>query len=615
MNFSNLNLNSESRTKTLTATLFMVAFLMRLLFLLQFQDIPTFNNPVMDEKYHMHLVEQINSEDGLPDEPFFRAPLYPYLLSLFWKITNESFFGVRLIQSFLGSLIPLFLFLIGRKVVTQKIAFIAGLVAACYPTLIYFDTALLITSLITLFSILLLYLLYRTDQINLMSSVLIGLLLGIAGLARPNILLFGPFLFLWFWIVVKKRIGIKKTLLNYLVVGAATVTIILPVTIRNYVVSGDPVFIAWQGGINFYIGNNNNATGWSATLPGIDKSWEGGYTESIALAEQEMNRKLKRSEVSSFWFDKTFENINQHKESFIALFIKKLRLLLNGYEIPNNQNIYLAKEYSTIANILLWNKLIYFPYGILIPFAFVGIGYSLKYWRKFLPLYLFLCAYGLSLILFFVCARFRQPMIPIFILFAVYGIFEIIKQIKAKDFKNLMLVILAVLLIGIESNHDMLGLDPDRVKAEDYHLIGSVYLEQNNLPKAETAFKMSVKADSTFGRGYNNLGLIYGRRADYRNAEINFRRAIFFNPDIVESYTNFATVMILKGDFEQAIQILLNTAQAFPLNDLVMMKVGLTYFQMNDLENAKLYLQKAIALNPNNTQAQDAYNQIRQMTL
>lgn len=610
---STFDLNSQNTTRKLAIFIFTFALIVRFIFLLQFQNIPTFDNPVMDEKYHMHLIEQINSDEGLPNEPFFRAPLYPYLLSIFWKITNNSYFGIRVIQIFLGSLIPLFLFLLGRKLFSQKIAFIAGLITACYPTLIYYDNALLITFLITLFSVMLLYALYRTEDITTIYSIVIGIMLGLAGLARPNILLFGPFLFLWFWVIVKTRIGTKKAMLQYLILGITTIVIILPVTIRNYVVSGDPIFIAWQGGINFYIGNNNNSTGWSATLPGIDKSWEGGYTESIALAEQEMNRKLKRSEVSSFWFNKTFENISQHKESFLSLILKKMRLIVNGYEIPNNQNIYLAKDYSIIADFLLWQKVIYFPYGILIPFALVGIGYSLKNWRKFLPVYLFLFAYGLSLILFFVCARFRQPMIPIFILFAVYGLFELSKQIKARDYKNLMLVFLALLLIGIESNHDMLGLKQARVKAEDYHLIGSVYLEQNNLPKAESAFKMSVRADSSFGRGYNNLGLIYGRRADYRNAEINFRKAIAHNPDIVESYTNFATVMILKGDFEQAIQILLNTAQAFPLNDLVMMKVGLTYYQMNDLDNAKIYLQKAIRLNPNNMQAQDAFNQIRQM--
>ena len=57
--------------------IFLAAFSVRLVYLNQLESIPTFNYPIMDEKYHVHLAQRIDSEAGLDQEPFYRAPLYP----------------------------------------------------------------------------------------------------------------------------------------------------------------------------------------------------------------------------------------------------------------------------------------------------------------------------------------------------------------------------------------------------------------------------------------------------------------------------------------------------------------------------------------------------------
>jgi len=602
--------NRFSNPAVMLTCIFTAALIIRLIYLYQISEMPTFDNPVMDEKYHLELVEKINSDEGLAEEPFFRAPLYPYFLAFLMKLTSSSLFAVRFLQILLGSLLPLFIYLISIKLFNRSVAFWSSVVAVFYPTFIYFDASLLITFLITLLSLFLVFYLYRYNEKSFLSPLFIGIILGIAGLARPNILLFGPFLFVWLWIYLKPKIGLKKTIIQYLVVALISFLIILPVTIRNYAVSKDIVFIAWQGGMNFYIGNNHLSTGWSATLPGIDKSWEGGYNEAIAYAESSEGRKLKRSEVSDFWFKLTFEDIKQNPGSFVRLFIKKVRLLINGYEIPNNQNIYLAKEFSPLFNVLTFNFFIYFPFGLLIPLAFIGIGFSFRQWKQYLPIYLFLTAYSGSLLLFFVCARFRQPLIPFLIIFAVYAVHELIKLVKIKDIKNISLITLIILLFMWESNHDILQLDQHRVKAEDYHLLGNVFLENGNLAAAEREYKKSVDIDPTFARGFNNLGLVYGRRNKQDEAAKYFEKAIQLDPSVVESYMNYATVEIIGLRYDRAITILELTCSRFPLNDVAALKLAITYFQNGDITKAKDKIQEALRLNPDNPQIQSAYQQI-----
>ncbi|MCK4461425.1 MAG: hypothetical protein KAW46_06450, partial [candidate division Zixibacteria bacterium] len=58
--------------------MFVVALTVRMVYLNQAETSPTFDQPIMDEQYHVRLAEQINADDGLPKEPYYRAPLYPY---------------------------------------------------------------------------------------------------------------------------------------------------------------------------------------------------------------------------------------------------------------------------------------------------------------------------------------------------------------------------------------------------------------------------------------------------------------------------------------------------------------------------------------------------------
>lgn len=601
---------AKNRAWLIPLILFLTAFLIRFVYLSQLESIPTFSSPTMDEQYHVKLAADINR--GVKQtEPFFRAPLYPFMLAKLFDLTGRSFFAVRLFQISLGSLLPVLIYLLGLRLFTYRIALIAGIIGIFYPTFLYYDNALLITFLITLLSSLLVLHLMRIDRFAPLKFILAGLILGVAGLARPNILMFGPFLFIWVWQYLKNKIGWKKALISYAIVGVTAVLVILPVTIRNYKVSGDPVFIAWQGGYNFYLGNRTGANGWSATMPGIDASWEAGYYQSISFAEQTERRKLTKSEISDFWYDKAFGEISSNFGSYVGLLFKKAGLLLNGYEIPNNQNIYLAREYVPILKPLLWfTSFFSFPYGLLAPLAIVGLIFSFRERKKFMLVYLFCAAYASTLLLFFVCARFRQPLLPFMILFAVFGVTELIKLTKSKNNQRKVLLGFILGLALLVSNIDLLGLNQARVKAEDYHLIGNAYSRLNNQTAAAREFEKAIEADSTFAQGYINLGVYYTNLKDYARAEVNFRKGLIYNPNIVEAYLNLATIYITQKNFEPALAIMAQAEQRFPLNDFLATKQALTYFQIGEFETAKRYAEKAKQLNPQNQTARQIYDDI-----
>ncbi|OGC90250.1 MAG: hypothetical protein A2W25_05730 [candidate division Zixibacteria bacterium RBG_16_53_22] len=607
------------------------ALAIRLIFLLEIRSMPTFDYPIMDEQYHVELARQIDSPEGLPREPFFRAPLYPYFLALTYKLTGGSLFWCRFIQILIASLVPVLLMHLGLKLFNRKIAYISGAIAVFYPTFIYYDNTLLITFVEVLTFLLVVYQLYRCqEKPNALNFILTGGLLGLGAVARPNFLLLVPFLLVWVWLIVKPQIGLRNAITRYLLFVAAAALIIMPVTIRNYLVSNEFVPIAWQGGFNFYIGNNIHASGWSATVPGIDPSWQGGYKEMISIAEYDSGRKLLRSEVSDYWYGKALKEIIENPGHFAKMTFLKARLFLNGFEIPN-QHEYIIRSFAPILAPILFDYPVFFPYGVLAPLAIIGLAFSLSQWRTFLVIYLSLTAYTISFLLFFVCARFRQPLIPILIMFAVFGVAQVIRLIKSRNYQITAVCLAALALLLVESNHYILDLTQERVKADGQYYLGSAYLTlykesvrgQDDPPlldplpmeivKARLHLNQAIAADSSLGLAYNDLGTIAMRRRRWDEAIGLFQRAEAADSTRYQPFINHFMVHARNGRVAVGVGILERAKIIFPFNEEIFFDLGIAYLQMNEKEKAGSALEACLRINPANQQARNALSYLRQL--
>ncbi len=583
--------------------IFVISFIVRLVFLNQLQSLPTFEQPIMDEKYHLDLVRQINSPEGLPDEPYFRAPLYPYYLAFISNLTGDSIYRLRFIGIILGSLLPVLILLLGLKIFRQakSVAYISAAAAVFYPTFLYFDASLLITSMMILLTTLLVLLLYRCqEKPTAISFLTAGALLGLAALARPNILLLGLFLSVWVWLVLKPRIGYRKAILNYLLLGLACLTVIAPITIRNYVISKDFVLISWQGGYNFFIGNNHKSNGWSATVPGIDISWTGGYREQISIAEKSHGRRLKKSEVSDYWFARGVEEILENPGVFAKLIFKKLRLIINGYEIPNNQGIYQIRSFAPITKPLLFNAGIFFPYGLVIPLAFIGFIVSLKNWRRFLVLYLVLFSYALSLLTFFVCARFRQPFLPLLILLAIYGGYYIFRYVKEKNWKRLIFYLIPAVVLLAESNHSLIGYGQNQEEAAKQYILGNARKKINDFQGAIEHYELAIEADSNYIPAIHNMGNTYSKMGDYNKAIDCYRRAITNKPSEYRSYLFLAFTFRTMEEYSMALDVLQTAKKLGPYSEWVFYELAINYYMLGNLEEARGAIEECLRLNPKN---------------
>jgi tetratricopeptide (TPR) repeat protein len=198
---------------------------------------------------------------------------------------------------------------------------------------------------------------------------------------------------------------------------------ISPATIRNYIVSGRFVLISTNGPINLWIGNNPYAEGWFSYPPSE-------YSEKIAKEAEEKGDIAYIEEVARF--------IKDYPNQFARLLLKKFLLFWDSTEIANNINYELQKGFSWVSKILLLS------FGLIAPLAILGILLSLK--RGPLLLHLFILSFMLASILFFITARHRMPILPIFIIFSAFSLYWLYERIRAKSLKPLFLSLIPLIL-------------------------------------------------------------------------------------------------------------------------------------------------------------------------
>ncbi|MCX7919681.1 MAG: tetratricopeptide repeat protein [bacterium] len=504
------------REKTILLGIFLLAFLLRLGYLWQISSAPYFDDPIGDSQIYYQRALEILAGDLLGKDVFFHSsPPYPYFIAAALAVSGHSLFFVYLLQILIGSGNCILIYLLTKRLANGRIypAILAGLFAGFYGLFAFFDGDMLMIFL-TVFcvdlSILLLLKYLETKQIRY--SFFAGLSFGLAVLDKPNLLLFVPvaMVFLvrdWSDRAIRCRRWHWKPAFLYL---GAIFLLMMPVTIRNYIVGHDFVLISSNGGVNFYIGNNPNSLGTFKLPKGSGLRDPGLYESSVAVAEQALGRQLKPSEVSNYWARKAGEFMLNHPCQALKLFARKLLLLLNAYEVPNHQNYYYIRtEFAPLLNFM--------PVGFwfIAPLAFAGIVWQMKSGCNLVgKLYgSFLVCYTVSLLLFFVTERYRLPMVPFLIAFAAMAIDAIRRTVpswRAYIFWGITLLISGI-VVFLPVQRFRYSFDRIAVGTKYFNHARRIQGTQGYmyLQMAIVNYKWALETDPTLAYGHYDLGLAY----------------------------------------------------------------------------------------------------------
>jgi len=546
---------AKHTTAILLSVIFVCAFII-LIYLLEIRKNPFFENPITDSLWHDQWGWQIAmGNDYLGNIAFFRAPFYPYFLALIYFLFGHNYFIPRLIQIIIASLSCLLIFLIGKYYFNKKVGFAAAAIAVLYGPFIYYDCELLITTLFTFLTLLTVYLIIIAINKKKWWWFFPGISLGLAAIARPTILILVPGVII-LWLLHREKLDMKITVCSFF---AGMIIMIAPITVRNYIAEKDFVLISSQGGINYFIGNNPLSDGKTAKAPSMDKPPTGVqdhiWYSSVKVAEREMGKPLKSSEVSNYWFSRGIGYLFKSPFQFLQLQLKKCYYYINAFEIESNLSIYQNRKYSLIFRILVWIFGIAFPFGLVFPLSILGMFWYRKRWRDVYLLYYIIIFYSLSVVIFFVTSRFRIPVVPFFIIFTAYAIIHLIERLKINKNKKWIISMMgALIVIGLITNSSFLNVREINHQRE-YYLTGYAYARQGNYSQAIKELNTSLKfpVDPLIqAQVYYILGDIYCVRKQYGAAEKAYIAALRNNPQHAKVYFQLGNLYMILGYLERA---------------------------------------------------------------
>lgn len=215
-------------------------------------------------------------------------PGYPILLSVLYRVSGEQDTVTQFLQIILDSLSVVIIVLIAFEFFPAAIGVIAGLMAALAPQFSWNSLTLLPDSLATLPILVAMLIIVKTRQATkvsgrseLLSILIAGALIGISVWLRPNALLLAPFL-AFFLLFIYKR-GARLRLALILVCGA--LLIVIPLTIRNFLVFGELIPVSLGAGQTLIEGIADYNTDGTLGLPQTDMELIRGEAETFHRPE------------------------------------------------------------------------------------------------------------------------------------------------------------------------------------------------------------------------------------------------------------------------------------------------------------------------------------------
>ncbi|MEO0216650.1 MAG: glycosyltransferase family 39 protein, partial [candidate division WOR-3 bacterium] len=634
---------------------------------------PIFEIPIVDSAEYIKTAEYILDKNFLGiSGSYYHPPFYYYFIALILKIFNRSVNVIKIIQVFLDLAIILMTYYLARRIFNQTVAVIASFLYAIYLPVIQANLEILPSVLLSflllssVFSLSNFYKHWKTEKPRFKWLGIAGLSYGLLIITLPNFLIILPIILWWCWSMMRRALNfcIKYIVFFFIIV-------LIPaflVTLRNYLYAHEPVIISYNGGINFFVGNNAEIEKTIAIQPGYQ--WDSLMTVAY-LSE----RITDFSRQQNFWYKKGIDFIIKRPLNWLLITTKKTILFFNAFEFPRNTDEEFFGNFSAV------NKLPLVRADLVFPLCLAGIVYVMFFDRsrrekgmiKLIILIFF--GYALTIIIIFVSSRYRLPIISFFCIFAGYSLYKLWDSIGKKNYqiiiKMLSLLIPFIIFTQMKFFKDSypykkpltlsyiqicralienqrtteaegylkkcFSLPPDEITYERHYTAGLYYNKIGDTEKAIENFKEAWSLNPHFYYALNQLGFIYKKRQMLDSAIYFLKKACAIPHWDAIVYYNLADCYLMQNNITEAMEVLksfirekpsphpvifeglarlymkekdylqaiyyfkqaITYPHAYEINPEVFNLIGICYYNIKDLNNARRYWRMGLKKDPN----------------
>lgn len=403
---------------------------------------PLFRFPVVDAQYHDEWAKRMAAGDWLghgPDD-VFKPPLYPFFLAVLYRVFGRYIWLIQWLQHILGAFSCVFLAILGGRLIGRKAGRTAGLLTAGFAPFVFFELQLLTPALSLFLNLVAIILVLPSWEDQCYKRlVAAGLLIGLSVGIRPDVVM-PTFLVLLYLVFENRRIPTRQLTVRISCLLVGVLSIIVPIIMRNYHLTGQFILVSSNSGINLYVGNSVDADGISSVPVGL--RWE----RLICRVPQEILE--KPATASRWWAGAVRDEIMADPAAALSRLGKKALAFFNRREFRNNICYHFMQQEC-------WPlRVSPFQLALILPVAAFGLvrlwcSGSQKLRRASALCLLWVGGYWIVGIAFFVTARFRLPATPFLILPAAWALMESVEVVRHRQWQSLATCIMVALGTGI----------------------------------------------------------------------------------------------------------------------------------------------------------------------
>jgi len=613
--------------------LYALALLLRGLYLVDFQHSMIARAPLMDEAFYR--AEAWNLIRGAPpaSDAFFMTPLYPWFLSVIFRLVGDGPVAPFAVQLGLGALAAPLSWALGRRALRPVWALVAALAVASFAPLVFFESLYLVEGLVLL-ALLTAFACALLGPRRFGAAVLCGLALGVATLGRgSNLLLVVP---LGFWFLFHAGRPRRRVLARAGLFVLGLMAALAPLIVRNTVRAGRPFLLTANAGFNLYVGNGPEATGIFSTVPDLDLQQD---LFTLRYVQRRVHHVVTASETNDFWMHRTRQWVRAHPERTLRLFGWKLLLFWNRVSIPQIEGFDVAAHGTVLAKPPFWKSFVFLPLALMATVLILvdavrrlrAGAVDARSGARIL-LAASAVAYSISIAVFFVTDRYRVPLLPVLIVLAVCAL-DILAGAFASGKRRWLPALALVVttcfvvtdpgLLGVDERHmerdlevhaalrfaadgrydaaigayrQALALDP--LDAETREGYARMLARAGRDTLALATYRSLLAEQPDFGRAWYNLGNLYHRSKRPEEAIAAYERALQLDPDREAAWNQLGEVYRAAGDTARAASCYLKALEIVPAYDRALNNLAALRASQGHAAAAESGWRAALAVNP-----------------
>jgi tetratricopeptide (TPR) repeat protein len=241
----------------------------------------------------------------------------------------------------------------------------------------------------------------------------------------------------------------------------------------------------------------------------------------------------------------------------------------------------------------------FISFAVVSPLSLIGLCLTIKRKGDVLLPTLFVLGGALSVILFFVSARYRLPVVPLLIVYAAWSIHRLALWLKGRDYKKAVAFMVSTACLAA-----VLGIggtttgETNLERASHYTNLGLVHLRQGRHDPGMTELRKALAISPSFAYARYNLGVALLEQGRFDNAVSQFSHAVRYRPGYAKAYYNMGLAHAAKGQTDQATAAFRKATVLNPSYVEAHNNLGVAALSGRNYTEAANHFRKAIEVDP-----------------